>query len=197
MIGRIEGRLLEKSPESVLIDVRGVGYELQVPLSTFLELPDTGKTVSFQVHTHVREDRFQLFGFLTAEERACFRLLLGVSGVGPRLALALLSGLPVDRLTGAIAAGDAATLRSIPGVGQRTAERISVELRGRTAKLAEARGPAVSARSEDEEATLSALLNLGYPPGRAEKAVCTAAEGLSERPSLEVLIREALRVAAG
>ena len=124
MIGWVEGRLAEKTPEGVLVDVNGVGYDVRIPLSTFLELPDEGKTVRFRIHTHVREDQFQLFGFLSEEERSCFRLLLGISGVGPRLALAVLSGLPVSQLVLALREGNVTALRGIPGVGNKTAERI-------------------------------------------------------------------------
>ena len=117
MIARIEGRLLDKTPEAIVLDVGGVGYELRVPLSTFVELPDEGKTVRLRVHTHVREDVLQLYGFRSDAERTTFRLLLGISGVGPRLALAILSGIPVTRLVAAVRGGDHAALRGVPGVG--------------------------------------------------------------------------------
>ena len=118
MIARVEGVLVEKSPEAVVLDVHGVGYELRVPLSTFFELPDEGKVVRLRVHTHVREDAFLLYGFGTELERALFRLLLGASGVGPKLALAILSGLPSDKLIAALRQGTLAALVGIPGVGK-------------------------------------------------------------------------------
>ena len=194
MIGRIEGVLIEKGPEILILDVHGVGYELRVPLSTFVELPDRGKTVSFRVHTYVREDALHLYGFRSDAERSAFRLLLGISGVGPRLALAILSGLPVGRLVTAVRAGDVAALRAVPGVGNKTAQRILVDLRDKVERF-EASEP--SAPGHDvEEATISALLNLGYPRSQAERAVRVALERLGESPALEDLVREALRAAA-
>ncbi len=195
MIGRLEGLLIEKAPEAVVLDVAGVGYEVRVPLSTFFELPDEGKTVSLRVHTHVREDVLQLYGFGTEEERTSFRLLIGISGVGPRMALAILSGLRVERLLQAIRARDLAALRGVPGVGPKTAERILVDLHDKVGELESVSGD--EPRSADaEEASVSALLNLGYPRGHAEKSVRRALEQLPESPALEDLIREALRVAA-
>src|SRR5262245_10737456 len=194
MIARVEGVLAEKSPESVVLDVHGVGYELRVPLSTFFDLPDEGKTVRLRVHTHVREDAFQLFGFGTELERALFRLLLGASGVGPKLALAILSGLPIDKLIAALRSGNLAALVGIPGVGKKTAERIVVELRDRVTAL-EAIPESVSPPRDDAAASAeSALVNLGYPKSHAEKAVRRALESLPESPGLESLIKEALRV---
>ncbi len=194
MIGRLEGKLAEKTPERVLVDVNGVGYELRIPLSTFLELPDEGKVVRFRVHTYVREDQFQLFGFLSEQERGLFRLFLSVSGVGPRLALAVLSGLPAGRVVQAIRQGDLAALRSIPGVGNKTAERILMELRDKVERVegVELSTPA----GEAEQATLSALVNLGYSRSQAEKAVSVALDQLDDAPPIEDLIREALRAAA-
>jgi Holliday junction DNA helicase RuvA len=198
MIARLEGVLAEKSPEGVVLDVHGVGYELRVPLSTFFELPDEGKIVRLRVHTHVREDAFLLFGFGTELERALFRLLLGASGVGPKLALAILSGLPVDRLVAALRAGDLATLVGIPGVGKKTAERMIVELRDRVTALdAVAAEPASAPHDDVAAAAESALVNLGYPKAHAEKAVRRALESLPESPPIESLIKEALRAASG
>ena len=194
MIGRLEGKLAEKTPEAVLVDANGVGYDVRIPLSTFLELPDEGKIVRFRVHTYVREDQLQLFGFLSEQERSLFRLFLSVSGVGPRLALALLSGLPVPRVVRAIRERDLAALRSIPGVGNKTAERILVDLRDKVGRLVGVELPTPA--GEAEEATVSALVNLGYARGQAEKAVSVALEQLDDAPAIEDLIREALRAAA-
>ncbi len=197
MIGRLEGVLAEKAPDAVLLDVGGVGYDLRVPLSTFVELPDPGKTVRLEVHTHVREDTLQLYGFLSPEERLGFRLLIGISGVGPRVALAILSGLPIERLLLAIRRKDLASLKGVPGVGPKTAERILIELRDKVGQfeLIEERSEGAS---DAQEATVSALVNLGYPRSHADKAVRRALEQVpaGELP-LEELIREALRVAAG
>ena len=194
MIARIEGVLVDKTPEAVVLDVNGVGYELRVPLSTFLELPDLGKTVSLRVHTYVREDALHLYGFRSDAERAGFRLLLGTSGVGPRLALALLSGIPIAKLVAAVRSGDVAALRGVPGVGNKTAQRILVELRDKIDKL---EVPEAAAPEDDvEAATISALLNLGYPRSQARRVVRAALERLGERPALEELVREALSAAA-
>ncbi len=194
MIARLEGVLREKGPELIVLDVGGVGYGVRVPLSTFLELPDEGKTVSVRVHTHVREDALHLYGFRTDAERTAFRLLLGISGVGPRLALAILSGIPVARLSAAVRDGDAAALRGVPGVGNKTAQRIMVELKDKVGAL---EAPEDSAPREDvEEATVSALLNLGYPRSQAERVVRAALERLPRSPTLEDLVREALRAVA-
>ena len=197
MIARIEGVLVEKSPEAVVLDVHGVGYDLRVPRSTFFALPDEGKTVTLRVHTHVREDAFLLYGFATELERMLFRLLLGASGVGPKLALAILSGLPVEKLVAALRAGDLASLVGIPGVGKKTAERMVVELRDRVAGIETGAVPAGAPLDDSAAAAESALVNLGYPRAHAEKAVKRALDSLPESPGLESLIKEALRVASG
>ena len=199
MIARVEGVLVEKSPEVVVLDVHGVGYELRVPLSTFFELPDEGKVVRLRVHTHVREDAFLLYGFGTELERALFRLLLGASGVGPKLALAILSGLPSDKLIAALRQGNLAALVGIPGVGKKTAERIVVELRDRVPALETTAGAEKAHAPRDDAAASaeSALVNLGYARGHAEQAVRRALEALPDSPPLEALIKEALRAASG
>ncbi len=197
MIARIEGALVEKSPEAVVLDVNGVGYEVRVPLSTFFELPDEGKIVRLRIHTHVREDAFQLFGFISETERALFRLLLATSGVGPKLALAILSGLPVAKLVAALRAGDLASLTGIPGVGKKTAERMLLELRDKVLGLDVETRPERPAVPDSAAAAESALCNLGYPRPHAERAVRRALEVLPEGASLEALIKESLRAASG
>ena len=197
MIAQLEGVLVEKAPDAIVVDVHGVGYELRVPLSTFFALPDEGKVVRLRVHTHVREDAFWLFGFATDLERTLFRLLLGASGVGPKLALAILSGLSVERLVAALRAGNLAALVGIPGVGKKTAERMIVELRDRVGALELAAEPAGPVRDDNTASAESALVNLGYPRAHAEKAVRRALESLPEAPGLEALIKEALRAASG
>jgi Holliday junction DNA helicase RuvA len=197
MIARLEGVLAEKNPDAVVLDVHGVGYELRVPLSTFFELPDEGKLVRLRVHTHVREDAFHLFGFGTELERSLFRLLIGASGVGPKLALAILSGLPVEKLVAALRAGNLAALVGIPGVGKKTAERIVVELRDRVGAIEVSAESASAPRDDASASAESALVNLGYPRAHAEKAVRRALESLPESPALESLIKEALRAAVG
>jgi len=198
VIGRLEGRLIEKTPEHVLLDVSGVGYELRIPLSSYLELPPEGKTLRLRVHTYVREDALQLYGFVTEAERIAFGLLIGISKVGPRLALAILSGLPVRELVPAVRQNNVGAFRGIPGIGTKTAERILIELRDRVGvleSLAQSESGAGGGTDLENE-TISALVNLGYPRVHAERAVRMAHKALSD-PTLEDLIREALRVVAG
>ena len=198
MIAWVEGSLRQKTPARVVVDVHGVGYELLIPLSTFAALPDEGKTVALHVHTHVREDAIQLFGFATPAERATFELLLKASRVGPRLAQNILSGIAADVLVAAIQRGDVSSLRSVPGVGKKTAERIVVELRDRADEVAArtgavASGTGAGAAREIAAQAVSALQNLGYPRSQAERVVEAATAEVGEEVSLEVLIREALR----
>ena len=186
MIARLKGRLLEKEPHQVLIDVGGVGYRAAIPLSTFCALPPDGQEVTLRIHTHVREDHFALFGFFTRDEQDLFEKLIEISGIGPRLALAILSGLPAGDLAAAIADGDAARLRAIPGVGPKTADRVVLELRDSVRRLqkareeqtgaAQGRGPA-RVRSVRHD-VVSALVNLCYRENHADAAVRQAlAEG--------------------
>ncbi|MBY0399880.1 Holliday junction branch migration protein RuvA [Myxococcota bacterium] len=204
MIAWLEGTLREKAPTRIVLDVHGVGYELLVPLSTSESLPELGKTVALLVHTAVREDAIQLFGFSTALERELFLLLLKANRVGPKLAQTILSGLEPVRLLGALRDADAKALRKAPGVGPKLAERIAVELRDEAAKLAariatdrpEEKTPAFG-DIEPQEELLSALVNLGYPRAQAERVVAAA---LAEAPAdsrIETLIRIALRRLAG
>jgi Holliday junction DNA helicase RuvA len=196
LIARLEGVLVEKRPDAVVLDAGGVGYEVRVSLLTFLALPDEGKTLRLRIHTHVREDALQLYGFLADDERVLFRQLLGISGIGPRLALSILSGMPPDQLVAAIRAGDVARLTGIPGVGKKTAERIVVDLRDKLAAVQLA-SRAEPSPPDVEQATLSALVNLGYPQAHAERAARRALEALPAGATLEAAIVEALRVAAG
>lgn len=178
MIARLHGRLTEKTPNRIVIDVQGVGYEVHIPLSTFYGLGEPGSTVALRVHTHVREDALALFGFATGLELQLFERLIGVTGIGPRLALAVLSGIEPDDLIRAIRQADVARLTAIPGVGKKTAERISLELRDRLATLGAA-GPLEAGRAAGADGdlagdVLSALLNLGYHRPLAERALRTA-----------------------
>lgn len=190
MIGRLSGVVLEKRPDRVLVDASGVGYELHVPLGTFAALPAVGERAVLHVHTHVREDAILLFGFATLEERELFERLITVSGIGPRLALVVLSGLPLPELVGAIAAQDARRLSSIPGVGKKLAERLGLELKEKVAGIvpagaAEAGGVGTMAGGLAEDA-VGALLNLGYRRPQAEAAVKAAvdAAGAADLPAL-------------
>ena len=172
MIGLLRGRLLEKRPNQVILDVGGVGYLVAVPLSTFAALGDLHAEVTLLIHTHVREDALALYGFLSAREKHFFELLLGASGVGPSLALKILSGMNVEELVPAIRTGDLARLTKIPGVGRKTAERMVVELKDKLEAVAiETEKPAPSSPAGVEADVKSALLNLGYDERTAEAAL--------------------------
>jgi len=200
MIAWLEGNLREKAPTRIVLDVSGVGYELLVPLSTFEALPDVGKTVSLLVHTAVREDAIQLFGFSTSLEKELFHLLLKANRVGPKLAQSMLSGMEPQRLLRLLRDADAKGLRKVPGVGPKMAERIAVELRDEAEKLAGRVGadgatgsPTLFDRVEPDEELLSALVNLGYPRSQAERVVESALAEATPGAGLEDLIRVALR----
>jgi Holliday junction DNA helicase RuvA len=200
MIARLEGVLLERTPTRVVIDVRGVGYEAWIPLSTFGQLPDEGKLVALRIFTHVREDALVLYGFASEAERVVFELLLHASGVGPKLAQRILSGIDAGALVRAIRASDHATLRTVPGVGAKLAEKICVELRDRvdelTGLLEPGAAPARSAVSESDAARgqlISALLNLQTPRPKAERVADEVLEALGADAALGDLVRTALR----
>ncbi len=196
MIGSLTGRLAQKEPSRLIVDVQGVGYEVQVPLSTFYGLGDVGADVSVRIHTHVREDALSLFGFGTALELDLFERLIGISGVGPRLALAVLSGIEPPDLVRAVSAGDVVRLTRIPGVGKKTAERIVLELKDRLPELlvVETDSPEMDTDSPGvRDDVLSALLNLGYQRPRAERAVGRVATDASGGDQFEDVLRQALR----
>ena len=175
MIGLLRGRLLEKRPNQVILDVGGVGYLVAVPLSTFAALGDLRAEVTLLIHTHVREDALALYGFLSAREKHFFELLLGASGVGPSLALKILSGMNVEELVPAIRTGDLARLTKIPGVGRKTAERMVVELKDKLEAVAiETEKAAPSSPAGVEADVKSALLNLGYDERAADAALAEA-----------------------
>jgi Holliday junction DNA helicase RuvA len=199
VIGLLSGTLLAIAPERVLVDVGGVGYEVAIPLSTFYELErahaaGAGAQVRLFVHTHVREDQLALFGFATEREKLLFERLIQVSGIGPRLAQVVLSGMAPDDLVAALAAGDVARLTRIPGVGKKTAERMVVELRDKAAALARelpaAAAAAAGGGSDDE--LVAALVHLGYKPAQASSAVGAARQAAPEAAFHE-LLRLALR----
>jgi len=179
MIGRLTGLLAEKSPPLVLIDCQGVGYEVDVPMSTFYNLPGLGERVTLLTHFVVREDAQQLFGFLTAEERTTFRLLVKISGVGPRTALSILSGLSVGELAQAVAQQQSGRLVKVPGIGKKTAERLLLELKG---KLAPEVGAPAQVATDAQADIVQALVALGYSEKEAGAALKTlpAEVGVSE-----------------
>src|SRR6202045_2174024 len=175
MIGQLRGHLADKRPNQVLVDVGGVGYLVQVPLSTYASLGELHTEVTLLIHTHVREDAFSLYGFLSSREKHFFELLLSASGVGPSLALKILSGMSVEELVPAIRGGDLARLTRIPGVGRKTAERIVVELKDKLDAVAiEAQKPTAASPAGAEADVVSALVNLGYEARLAESAVTDA-----------------------
>jgi Holliday junction DNA helicase RuvA len=195
MIARLRGTLLERRPDQVVLDVAGVGYRLFISLSTFYDLPEPGQPLDLLVHTVVREDAIHLFGFLRPEERAAFHALIAVTGVGPKLALGILSGIAADDLWLAVRGRDAERLTKVPGVGKKTAARLVVELEGKIPTLA----PGIAAlpsptpgRPPAVEDAISALINLGYPESAAAKAVEAAQKTLEGEPSVEALLRAAL-----
>ena len=169
MIGRLTGRLATKAPDQVLLDVAGVGYLVHIPLSTFYELPEVENPASLWIHTHVREDALSLFGFLTERERSLFLLLLGVAGIGPKVALTVLSGIPPSELVAALRKQDVRRLVAVPGVGKKTAERMVLELTEKVAAFAEEAPPETAAVAAED--VISALVNLGYRRGDSERAV--------------------------
>ena len=186
MIGRIAGTLAEKHPPQVVVMSHGVGYELDVPMSTFYNLPRTGEPVELLTHLVIREDAHLLFGFLTANERSAFRQLLKVNGVGPKVALSVLSGLSVEDLAIAVAAQDAARLTKVPGVGRKTADRLVLELRD---KLPNAMSAPVSGPAKASSDVLNALLGLGYN----EREAAAAVKQLPADLALTDAIRQALK----
>ena len=196
MISQICGRLAHKSPEEIIIDCNGVGYGVRVPLSTFYELPDIGEEVVLRVHTHVREDILSLYGFATPKEKELFCLLIGVSGVGPRLAINVLSGIATHDLERALQEGDLLSLTHIPGVGRKTAERMLVELKDKVSAPGAGVATGIPMRDGMVKDALSALVNLGYQKGIAEEAVRDCVRQRGEELSLEKLLKESLRLLA-
>ncbi len=202
MIAHLEGRLRHKAPDHVIVDVHGVGYCVHVPLSTFYDLPDVGSLASLYVHTHVREDTLQLYGFGTSAEKDMFLHLIAVNGVGPKMALSILSGIQPDELRQVVLFQDRQRLQKIPGIGKKTAERILLELKDRLRLPQPEPSPASLPQpmeTDDGYAdAYSALLNLGYRPAEAGRALQKARRSLAafDKPSLEQLLREALRLLA-
>ncbi len=196
MIAFLRGRVLNKQPNLLIVDVQGVGYEVHVPLSTYYDVGDAGADVALRIYTHVREEAFHLYGFLTTIEQQLFERLIAISGIGPKLAVAVLSGIEPRDLIGAVQRGDIARLTGIPGVGRKTAERMILELKDRLAQLdvtAGAGEPVPAAQGERlRDDVLSALQNLGYHRPLAEKAVDSMLSSTSE-PSFEQALKATLR----
>jgi holliday junction DNA helicase RuvA len=196
VIAHIRGNILSKTPASVILECAGVGYELAISVATFTELGEPGSEGRLHVYTHVREDAILLFGFAEPQEKRLFEKLLTISGIGPKLAITVLSGISAERLVGAIRAGDHGTLTKIPGIGKKTAERVVLELKdklddmqGFTPEATPAK-PSLGAVADD---VLSALLNLGYPRPVAQKAVETAAKDTAAAADFEQLFRASMQ----
>ena len=194
MISYLKGTLSRKSPTEIVVDVGGVGYAANIPISTYEQLPEVGSTVEILTHLHVREDALQLFGFATESERTLFRLLISVSGIGPRTAQGILSGAQAKELRGFIAEGNSGALTSFPGIGRKSAERIIVELRDRVSKLevGEGKESGNAGGSTIRAEALMALVSLGFTRQSAEKAIRSA---LTELGTKQVTIEELLKVA--
>jgi holliday junction DNA helicase RuvA len=196
LIAHLRGRLLEKNPNHLVVDVNGVGYDVFVPLSTFYVLGAAGSDVALRIHTHVREDALALYGFATTLEQDLFERLISIGGIGPKLALAVLSGIEPNELMRAIERGDVARLTNIPGIGKKTSERIVLELKDRLPRVvpaAAAGDGAGDTTSPVREDVLSALMNLGYHRPLAEKAVATAIKAIPDggfEPTLKQALRE-------
>jgi holliday junction DNA helicase RuvA len=192
MIAHLRGKLLAKHPNQAIVETGGVGYDVAISVPTFSDLPAQGSEVALHIHTHVREDQIALYGFMRPAEKTLFEKLLTVSGIGPKLAITILSGMAADEMTGAIRGNNVAKLTRIPGIGKKTAERMVLELRDKLPKTeTETAAPAMS--SPVEEDVLSALVNLGYQRPVAEKALSVATRNGGSK-SFEVIFRDALGV---
>ncbi|MFQ5801877.1 MAG: Holliday junction branch migration protein RuvA [Candidatus Methylomirabilales bacterium] len=199
MIGQLRGQLIKRDPAQVVVDVNGVGYRVFIPLSTYYRLPEEGVEIVLHTATYLRDDVLNLYGFHTEHERAMFDLLRGVSGIGPRLAINILSGITVEELIPAISREDLLRLSAIPGVGRKTAERIILELKEKVVQLLE---PVETTASEPDrkdgvlQDVVSALLNLGYSRAAASKVAASAAQRVDGKQDFEAVIKQALRLLA-
>lgn len=193
MIAHLRGRLLIKHPNQAVVEANGVGYDVTISVPTFSELPVAGSEVALHVHTHVREDVIALYGFLRPAEKQLFEKLISVSGIGPKLAITILSGMPADEIVNAIRGNDLAKLTRVPGIGKKTAERMVLELRDKLPKESFGELTAVPAVSPVEEDVLSALVNLGYQRPLAERALGIASKN-GKTTGFDVLFRESLAV---
>ncbi len=201
MIGYLKGRLVHKKPNTIILDVNGVGYEITIPLTTFYQLPGEGNEISLNIHTHVREDALMLFGFHTQREKDFFLKLISIGGIGPKLAVIILSGAQVEDLAAFIAEGNLSRLTAIPGVGRKTAERMVLELKSHLTPflLPEHTGAAAGEKAfgATEEDVLSALVNLGYPRTMAEKALKATLRSGGGEHRFEDVLRNTLQRLAG
>jgi holliday junction DNA helicase RuvA len=192
MIAHLRGKLLARRPNQVIVETMGVGYDVTISVPTFSELPPAGGEVALHIHTHVREDQIALYGFQRAEEKHLFEKLISVSGIGPKLAITILSGMPTDEMTAAIRGNDVARLTKIPGIGRKTAERMVLELRDKLPPVRTDQVHVVPSLSAVQEDVLSALVNLGYQRATAEKALSS----VEKNGSFDAMFRATLGVMA-
>jgi holliday junction DNA helicase RuvA len=203
MIARIQGTLVCKTASYTIIDAHGLGYRIFVPLTTFYELPEIGQTVVLNVHTHVKQDAIHLFGFYTSAERDLFQVMISVTGIGPKLAMNIMSGIAAGELVKAVSAGDLGRLVSIPGVGKKMAERLILELKDKVRKLGEMDARFIGEKAETTDRSqilddaLSALINLGYKEQIVKKVLDKIDQEAQEIPTLDILLKNALKVIAG
>ena len=193
MIAHLRGKLLAKHPNQAIVETGGVGYDVTISVPTFSDLPATGGEVALHIHTHVREDLIALYGFLRPAEKRLFEKLITVSGIGPKLAITILSGMAADEMVSAIRGNDVARLTRIPGIGKKTAERMVLELRDKLPAEGVAESAVMPARSAVEEDVLSALMNLGYQRPAAERALASV-EKNGKSSSFEIMFRQTLAV---
>ena len=202
MIALLSGKIAYKGISHVVVDAQGVGYRVFIPLTTFYALPEADQTITLHIHTSVKEDAIHLFGFYTREERELFQLMISVSGIGPKVALNILSGISSAELLEAISTGNLTKLMAIPGIGRKMAERLILELKEKVMKKMAADAiPAANAKQKQAEMmredVLSALMNLGYKAGAARDALEKAARDLKEEPAMDQLLKKALKILAG
>jgi len=190
MIAHLRGKLIARHPNQVIVDAMGVGYDVTISVPTFSELPPAGGEVALHIHTHVREDQIALYGFLRPEEKHLFEKLISVSGIGPKLAITILSGMATDEMTSAIRGNDVARLTKIPGIGRKTAERMVLELRDKLPPIGSDQVHVMPSLSAIQEDVLSALMNLGYQRASAEKAISS----VEKNGSFDAMFRAALAV---
>ena len=188
MIAHLRGKLIARHPNQVIVETGGIGYDVTISVPTFSELPSLASEVALHIHTHVREDQISLYGFLRPEEKQLFEKLITVSGIGPKLAITILSGMPADDMTGAIRGNDVARLTKIPGIGRKTAERMVLELRDKLPPVGADQVHVVPSLSAMQEDVLSALVNLGYQRAIAEKALSS----VEKNGSFDAMFRSAL-----
>jgi len=193
MIAHLRGKLLAKRPNQVIVETAGVGYDVTVTVPTFAELPQIGTEIALHIHTYVREDVLALYGFLRPEEKQLFEKLISVSGIGPKLAITILSGMPADEMVAAIRGNDILRLTKIPGIGKKTAERMVLELRDKLPRLGAEAVSTIPSLTAVQEDVMSALTNLGYQRATAEKAVLSITKDAQGKP-FDTMFRESLAV---